>query len=125
VVSGATNIVVTTEDGKKYPAQNVYGDSFTDLAVVKIKAANRPALTTGNLTDVRAGDPVAAIGNALGQGISATAGMISVVNGQPQTDASNLMTCINSLKVGQQITFTYQRGNSKNTAIVTLGQSPS
>ena len=254
VVSGATNIVVTTSDGKKYSAQNVYGDSFTDLAVVKINASNLPMLTTGNLTDVRVGDPVIAIGNALGQGISATSGIVSArdvslaqstgepldnliqtdaainpgnsggplvnmagevigitslkisqvgvegmgyaisinqalpvidelittgkivrpwlgisaftvdmqvaayynlsvnsgvlitdvttgspadkaglqpgdvitaVDGQPETDAGNLMTYINSLKVGQQITITYERGNAQKTTTATLGQSPS
>jgi serine protease Do len=77
VIEGASNIVVTLNDGRTLPAVNVYADPVTDLAVVKIDADNLPALPTGDSSTMNVGDWVVAIGNALGQGISATKGIIS------------------------------------------------
>jgi serine protease Do len=75
VVEGATNIVVTLNDGRSFPSVQVYTDPVTDLAVVKIDAQNLPALVIGNSSDLNVGDWVVAIGNALGQGIGATKGL--------------------------------------------------
>jgi len=77
VVSGATNIVVTLSDGRTIPADKVYTDTVTDLAIIKITAQNLPALATGDSNNLQVGDWVVAIGNALGQGISATKGIVS------------------------------------------------
>jgi serine protease Do len=79
VVEGASNIVVTLNDGRTLPAVNVYADPATDLAVVKIDAQDLPALATGDSSALSVGDWVVAIGNALGQGISATKGIISAL----------------------------------------------
>ncbi len=254
VVEGADNIVVTTNNGNKYPAQNVYSDTFTDLAVIKINTTNLQELATGNSSAMNVGDWVVAIGNALGQGISATTGIVSAkdvslmestgenlnnliqtdtainpgnsggplvnlagevigitsikisqvgvegmgyaisinqalpvintlitdgkvirpwlgittftvdamvaayynlsvdsgvlitdvaigspadraglqpgdvitqVNGIPQTNSGELLTYINTLQVGTNITVTYQRGSNSNTTTITLGENPS
>jgi serine protease Do len=79
VVEGAENITVTTDDGNSYTADvnSVATDSLNDLAVIKINATNLPALKTGDPSKMRVGDWVIAIGNALGQGIRATEGIIS------------------------------------------------
>jgi serine protease Do len=79
VVEGATTITVTTDDGTTYQAdiKNVYTDPLNDLAIIKINASNLPYLKTGNSDDMRIGDWVIAIGNALGQGTRATEGIIS------------------------------------------------
>lgn len=79
VVEGATNIVVTLNDGRTLSADKVYTDPFTDLAVIKINAQNLPALGTGDSSGLSVGDWVVAIGNALGQGISATKGIVSAL----------------------------------------------
>jgi serine protease Do len=79
VVESATNIVVTLSDGRNLKADKVYTDPFTDLAVVKINAQNLPALTPGDSASLNVGDWVVAIGNALGQGISATKGIVSAL----------------------------------------------
>jgi serine protease Do len=79
VVEGATNISVTMNDGRIFSADKVYSDAFTDLAVIKIAAQNLPALDTGNSQNLNVGDWVVAIGNALGQGISATKGIVSAL----------------------------------------------
>jgi len=77
VVEGAQTVTVTLADGRTFPAESVYTDPLNDLAVVKIGAQNLPALKTGDSSQLAVGDPVVAIGNALGQGISATAGIVS------------------------------------------------
>ncbi len=79
VVEGAKSITVTTDDGVTYQADmtKVYTDSLNDLAIIKINASNLPYLKTGDSSDMRIGDWVIAIGNALGQGTRATEGIIS------------------------------------------------
>jgi serine protease Do len=79
VVEGADKVVVTLDDGRNFPADKVSDDPVTDLAVVKINAQNLPALTTGDSSSLNVGDWVVAIGNALGQGISATKGIVSAL----------------------------------------------
>jgi serine protease Do len=79
VVEGAMTITVTTDSGDSYTADtdSVYTDAFNDLAIIKINVKGLPALKTGKASDMRIGDWVVAIGNALGQGIRATEGIIS------------------------------------------------
>jgi serine protease Do len=80
VVEGATNIVITLSDSRTMPAEKVYTDAVTDLAIIKINATNLPALSIGDSSTIQIGDGAVAIGNALGQGISATAGIVSALH---------------------------------------------
>jgi serine protease Do len=80
VVQGADKVIVTLEDGSSYRADKIKTDPLTDLAVVKIDAHNLPAAVVGDSSKLEVGDWVVAIGNALGQGISATTGVISALN---------------------------------------------
>ena len=82
VVEGASSITVTTDDGTNYTADidSVATDPLNDLAILKIDAEGLPALNRGCATDLRVGDWVIAIGNALGQGIRATEGIVSRKN---------------------------------------------
>ncbi|MBA7471915.1 putative serine protease HhoB [subsurface metagenome] len=79
VVEGAGSITVTMEDGSTFTVGQsaVFTDSLNDLAIIKIDAQNLPAVTVGDSTALRVGEWVVAIGNALGQGIRATEGIIS------------------------------------------------
>ena len=79
VVEGASSITVTMDDGSTFTVDQsaVFTDSLNDLAVIKINAPNLPAVTVGDSTALRVGEWVVAIGNALGQGIRATEGIIS------------------------------------------------
>ena len=79
VVEGASAITVTMDDGSTFTIDNdsVSTDPLSDLAVLKIDAQNLPALKIGNSSKLRVGDWVVAIGNALGQGIRATNGIVS------------------------------------------------
>jgi serine protease Do len=77
VVTGATTITVTTSDGKVFPAQVINTDPATDLALIKINATQLQSLKTGDASRLLAGDWVMAIGNPLGEGITATQGIVS------------------------------------------------
>jgi serine protease Do len=77
VVEGAKAITVTLSDGRTFPAETVRTDPPTDLAIVKINASNLPAASIGDSSKLRICDPVVAIGNPLGLGISAKPGWVS------------------------------------------------
>lgn len=79
VVEGADTITVSMGDGSTYTVDtdSVFTDQLNDLAIIKIDATGLPALKTGFSSEMRVGDWVVAIGNALGQGIRATQGIVS------------------------------------------------
>ena len=77
VVTGATTITVTTSDGKTFPASVINTDPVTDLALIKINATQLQSMKTGDASKLRAGDWVLAVGNPLGEGITATQGIVS------------------------------------------------
>jgi serine protease Do len=93
VVEGAKSISVTTDSGDTYQADvsHVYTDAFNDLAIIKIDAKNLPALKTGISSHLRVGDWVVAIGNALGQGIRATEGIVSRKGVSLQVDTNQTL----------------------------------
>jgi serine protease Do len=77
VIQSAQTITVSFSDGRTYPVQQVAADRITDIAVIKIDATGLPAVTVGDSSKLREGMMVIAIGNALGQGLSVTAGWTS------------------------------------------------
>lgn len=79
VVEGADSVTVTLEDGRNFPAVLVRTDPISDLAVIKVNAQNLQAAAVADSSKLRAGDWVAALGNSLGQGISATKGIVSAL----------------------------------------------
>ena len=79
VVSGANSITITLEDGRNYPSVLVRSDPVSDLAVIKISAPNLRAAKVDDSNKLRVGDWVAALGNSLGQGISATKGIVGAL----------------------------------------------
>jgi len=80
VVAGAKTIEVTLNDGRSFKVQAVRANQGKDLAVIKISANNLPAVTIGNSSALKVGQPVAAIGNALDLGIIMTGGWVSRLN---------------------------------------------
>ncbi len=80
VVSGAEEVHVELADGRIIPAVVVGVDALTDLAVLKIEATELSHAMLGDSSQLSVGDWALAIGNALGEGISATQGIISRLN---------------------------------------------
>lgn len=79
VIEGASDIQVALNDGKTYQAHVVGSDPESDLAILKIKAEGLPAITFGQMDDLRIGDVVLAIGNPFGVGQTVTMGIVSAL----------------------------------------------
>ncbi len=90
VVAGSTDLTVTFSDNKDVSAAVKGTDSATDLAIIAVKLSDIPSDTMskiqtasmGNSDDVKVGQQVIAIGNALGYGQSVTVGYISALDRQ-------------------------------------------
>lgn len=81
VISGASSVKVTTNDGKSYDAEVVGTDSKKDLALIKVKGASglKPA-SLGDSDNVKIGDDVVAIGSPEGLTGTVTSGIISALD---------------------------------------------
>lgn len=58
---------VIDRENKEYPVVNMYRDPTSDLAILKIDGANLANLSLGDSSTIRVGEPVIAIGTALGE----------------------------------------------------------
>ena len=81
VIEGAESITVILDDGRIFSVDinTVATDPLTDLAILKIDTENLPAVSVGDSNELRVGDWVVAIGNSLGERISATNGIVSAL----------------------------------------------
>jgi len=78
VISHASSIKVTLDNGEKFDAKLVGHDPKTDLAVLKINAGKPlPTVAWGDSDKLHLGDPVLAIGNPFGIGTTVTSGIVS------------------------------------------------
>ncbi|MGW0907163.1 S1C family serine protease [Streptomyces sp. NPDC002853] len=81
VISGASSVKVTTNDGKTYDAEVVGTDSKKDLALIKLKdASGLKAASLGDSDNVKIGDDVVAIGSPEGLTGTVTSGIISALD---------------------------------------------
>jgi serine protease Do len=76
VVDHATEVTVTTSDGKSMAAKVIGVDTKTDLALLKAQGADFPYVAFAPHTP-RVGDWVIAVGNPFGLGGTVTAGIVS------------------------------------------------
>ncbi|WP_370521500.1 trypsin-like peptidase domain-containing protein [Synechococcus sp. LTW-R] len=79
VVEGTNEVGVTLPDGRNFKGKVLGSDPITDVAVVKVAAANLPVAPLGNSKSVRPGEWAIAIGNPLGLDNTVTLGIISAV----------------------------------------------
>ena len=77
VVEGADEVIVTLTDKREFKAKIVGSDKRTDVAVVKIEATGLPAVKVGDVSRLRVGEWVMAIGSPFGLENSVTAGIVS------------------------------------------------
>jgi serine protease Do len=81
VIDGAFEISVTFEDGSRALATLVAAAQMCDIALLKVNVGYPlPATRWGNSDQVQIGDPVLAVGNPLGIGMSVTSGIVSALN---------------------------------------------
>jgi len=77
VVDGADQVLVTLPDKREFKARIVGLDKRTDVAVVKIDATGLPAVRIGDVSRLKVGEWVMAIGSPFGLDNSVTAGIVS------------------------------------------------
>lgn len=77
VVAGADTVTVKLTDGRELRGRVLGSDSLTDVAVVKVEAANLPTVAIGNSDQLRPGEWAIAIGNPLGLDNTVTVGIVS------------------------------------------------
>ncbi len=87
VATAGASMRVQLANGKTYDAKLVGRDVAYDLAVIKIKVSDAPALQLGDSDAVQVGDGVIAIGSPLGLTGTVTSGIISAKN-RPVTSGS-------------------------------------
>ena len=89
VVAGATSIQVTLNNNQQYDATVVGTDPATDVAIIKVDAADLPTIPMGDSDALRLGEWVLAIGSPLGVQLRSTitAGIVSA-KGRSMPDSS-------------------------------------
>jgi Do/DeqQ family serine protease len=127
VVRDAESIQVKLSNDKVYDAKVIGADQKTDIAVIKITAADLPAAVLGDSDKLEVGQWAIAIGNPFGLERSMTVGIISATGRSNmgietyenfiQTDAS-----INPGNSGGPLLNVYGEVVGINTAIVAAGQ---
>ena len=127
VVRDAESIQVKLSNDKVYDAKVVGGDPKTDIAVIKINAADLPIAVLGDSDKLDVGQWAIAIGNPFGLDRTMTVGVISATGRTNmgietyenfiQTDAS-----INPGNSGGPLLNVYGEVIGINTAIVAAGQ---
>lgn len=123
VVEGANSIEVTFIDGEKAEATTKGTDTTADLAVISVKKNSLKKSTKqqiriaalGDSNDVRLGEMVVAIGNALGYGQSVTVGYVSAKDREVAVSSDEKMVLL-------QTDAAINPGNSGGALINLQGQ---
>ncbi len=77
VVEGAEEVIVTLTDKRELKARIVGADKRTDVAVVKVEASGLPFVKIGDVSRLKVGEWVMAIGSPFGLDNTVTAGIVS------------------------------------------------
>lgn len=77
VVEGADEVIVTLTDKREFKAKLIGADKRSDVALVKIDATGLPAVKVGDVSRLKVGEWVMAIGSPFGLENTVTAGIVS------------------------------------------------
>ncbi|MFZ4516395.1 MAG: S1C family serine protease [Acidimicrobiia bacterium] len=94
IADAGGKISVAFADGKTRSATVIGADPTNDLAVIKVDATGLPVSTLGNSKDLKVGDDVVAIGNALALdgGPSVTRGIVSALGRSISTNTGSTLS---------------------------------
>jgi len=79
VVGNADSVTVGLQDGRQFEAELIGTDARTDLALLRIDADRLQDVVFADITRLRVGDYVVAIGNPFGIGQTVTSGIVSAL----------------------------------------------
>jgi serine protease Do len=77
VVDGADEVIVTLTDKREFKAKIIGADKRSDIALLKIEATGLPAVKVGDVSRLKVGEWVMAIGSPFGLDNTVTAGIVS------------------------------------------------
>ena len=77
VVDGADEVIVTLTDKREFKARIIGTDKRSDIALLKIEATGLPAVKVGDVSRLKVGEWVMAIGSPFGLDNTVTAGIVS------------------------------------------------
>ena len=123
VIEAAGSVEISIDDDKSVAASPVGSDAENDIAVISVSKADLigaeiddyKIATFGDAQIMEVGETVIAIGNALGEGKSATLGIISAKNKHITVETSNYVDVI-------QTDASINRGNSGGALVNLKGQ---
>jgi serine protease Do len=92
VVEGASEVYVTLTDKREFKAKIIGADERTDVALVKIEATGLPLLRIGDVSRLRVGEWVLAIGSPFGLENTVTAGIVSAKARETGSDVPFIQT---------------------------------
>jgi len=129
VVHGAGRLQATLTDGRTLDADVIGEDPSTDLALLRVNAADLPVARPGVSATLRVGQLVVAIGNPLGFQSTVSAGVVSAVGRSFRSRTGRLIenviqtdVALNPGSSGGPLVDSAGRVVGINTAIIAMAQ---
>jgi S1-C subfamily serine protease len=90
-IKRSEDITVTLDDGRTVPATLAGRDSSTDIAVLKLPDVELPVAQIGEVTSLKVGHLVLAVGRSDESGLNATLGTVSALGGSWRSSYGGLI----------------------------------
>ena len=129
VIQDASRLEATLTDGRTLEAVPIGEDASTDLALIRLSAADLPAAVLGRSATLRVGQLVVAIGNPLGFQSTVSAGVVSALGRSFRSRTGRLIenvvqtdVALNPGSSGGPLVDSSGRVIGINTAIIAMAQ---
>ena len=122
VIERASEVFVTLNDNREFPARVVGRDPATDIALLKIDENHLPYLTFGNSDELRVGEWILAVGNPFNLTSTVTAGIVSAKNRADIMPPTRGQENVTNIQAFIQIDAAVNRGNSGGALVNMRGE---
>jgi serine protease Do len=117
VAGNATDLKVTLNNGKEYPAKLIGADENTDIAVIKIESKDLTPAVFTSIESIKVGELAIAVGSPFGLEQSVTVGVVSAV-GRDVPVSSESLPMVDLIQTDASI----NPGNSGGALVNSAGQ---